>query len=467
MRFALPLLGATMLAAAATMPAFTGAALAQTKVPPSAETPNLPGKPATAVEADADDPAVWIHPTAREKSLVAAAVKDGGIRVYDLSARLVQTVLPARTDKGDGRINNVDVAYGLKFPGGRTADVVVATDRGLDVIRVFRIDGDAGKPLVEITAKPSRRAFPERPRDDGTGAIANPLDDQNTAYGLALWKRPNGEVLAVATQRGEPRLGLFRLEPKANGTVDVAYVRDFRFPVRFRGQDLRQENDDNPDKDWSPQFEGLVVDQRTGILYAGEEDVGLWRIDLGEECNRRHRCGSSGAAGPAAAGVPLKPFYTTRGAPGSPFRERSSHIARDVEGLTIYYGKADTGYLLASSQGQAHGDERAPEPPYDDTFAVFRLDGAATPRFLGSFRVGRSKDGAIDAVQESDGAEVISTELPGFPGGLFITQDGYDGDDFSGDVDSTNFKFVDWRAVADAFDPPLAITPGAYDPRRP
>lgn len=459
MRSASLLLAATVLTALAVpiggvAAAEPVAAAAPVKSPPTLETPNLPEAAAASTAAaaipagDADDPAVWLHPKTPADSLVVTAVKDGGIRVYDLRGRLVQRVLPRRTAHGAGRINNVDVAYGLAFPDGATADVAVASDRGLDVLRVFRIDGDA-TPLEEITAQPLRRAFKERPRADGTGAVANPLVDQETVYGLALWKKPDGEVLAAVTQRHQPRIGLFRLVPKADGTVATEYVRDFRFPVRFKGQDLRQENDDDPAKDWSPQFEGLVVDQRTGILYAGQEDVGIWRIDL------------------AAGDTPRRPFYTTRGADGSRFHEPESRIARDVEGLTIYYGDGDGGYLLASSQGQAHGDERAPDAPYDDSFAVFDLDGRAVPRYRGAFRIGAAPDGAIDAVQESDGAEVISWGLPGFPDGLFVTQDGYDGDDFSGDVDSTNFKYVDWGRIARAFQPRLDVSPGAYDPRDP
>ena len=29
-----------------------------------------------------------------------------------------------------------------------------------------------------------------------------------------------------------------------------------------------------------PQFEGVAVDQRSGVLYAAQEDVGLWRLQL-------------------------------------------------------------------------------------------------------------------------------------------------------------------------------------------
>ena len=136
-----------------------------------------------------------------------------------------------------------------------------------------------------------------------------------------------------------------------------------------------------------------------------------------------------------------------------------------MEGLTIYYGKDDSGYLIASSQGQGHGDDADPDPPYDDSFIVFDLHDREIPEYRGSFRV--VKKGKIDAVQESDGADVLGLGVPGFPNGLFVTQDGYDNDldGLSGAVDSSNFKFVDWADIAKSFDPPLAILPDVYDPR--
>ena len=413
-------------------------------VRPALETPGLPDN---AFESDADDPAIWVHRTRPARSLVVTAVKDGGMRIYDLEGALVQTIDPVTAAAGEGRINNVDVAYGLKVPGGGKIDVAVATDRALDVIRVYRLDPSAALPLTEITAFPTRRAFPLRLQVDGPGLEDNPLDDQNTAYGLALWHdlAPD-RLLAVVTQRGTPRLGVFMLTARADGKVVVELSRDFRFPGTHDGQDLRIENEDNPLRDWNPQFEGLVVDQRSGTLYAGHEDVGIWRVDL--------RNGTRAG----------RPFYETRGSKVSSFFEPGSAISRDVEGLCLYYGPGRTGYLIASSQGNAHGETPTPDAPYDDSFVVFELRAGA-PRLLGSFRV--RKNAGIDAVQESDGADMLSTALPGFAQGLFITQDGYKDDALAGDPEASNFKYVPWERIARSFNPPLQIAPGAWNPRRP
>lgn len=61
-----------------------------------------------------------------------------------------------------------------------------------------------------------------------------------------------------------------------------------------------------------------------------------------------------------------------------------------------------------------------------------------------------------------------------FPNGLLVVHDGSNepaeiGLDDGEEIQNfnTNFKFVDWANVANAFDTPLAIAPDAYDPRDP
>ncbi|WP_237153695.1 phytase [Oryzibacter oryziterrae] len=414
------------------------------EVAASVETPNLSEEDG---KADADDPSFWVDPADPAKTLVITAIKNGGIRVYDLKGTEVQKIKAEKTDAGKGRINNIDVVYGLKLADGSSIDVAVASDRGLDIIRVFKIDGSADKPLSEITDLSVGRAFPTRPDKAGGADQDNPLDDQMTVYGLTAWKAADGKVLAVGTQRTNPRVGVFELQPEADGKVAVKMVHDARVPFVFDGQDLTAESKDDPLSDWNPQFEGVTVDKVTGAVYAGQEDVGIWKLD------------------PATGLFGDKPLYTTRGSSKSVFNKPDSVITRDVEGLTVYYGKTAR-YLLASSQGGAHGEGGVADAPYDDSFAVFRIDDGF--KLLGSFRVAANAAAKIDAVQESDGADVIATALPGWPNGLFVTQDGYNDDlnGLSGEPKATNFKFVDWAAIANAFNPPLEINAGGYDPRK-
>ena len=403
------------------------------------ETPQLTE---TDADADADDPAFWINPADSAGTLVITAVKNGGIRVYDLKGMLVQSIAAEpETDAGNGRINNVDVVYGMTMVDGTQIDVAIASDRGLDVLRIYRID-PAG--LTEITDLSGGRAFPMKPDAAGGADLDNPLDDQMSIYGIAGWKDASGEVYAVVTQRTNPRLGIFTLTPTPDGKVTAKMLHDVRVPFAFMGQDLTVESDDDPLMDWNPQFEGVTIDRMTGMIYAGQEDVGIWRID-------------------AATGViEDAPLIATRGAATSPFTMPDSPIARDVEGLTVFYGTSKR-YLLASSQGGAHGATRAPDAPYDDSFVVFDITKGFD--YLGAFRMTASD--TRDAVQESDGADVMPMALPGFPNGVMVMQDGYDNDlnGMDGEVSSSNFKYVDWANVANSFIPPLETNP-TFDPRK-
>jgi myo-inositol-hexaphosphate 3-phosphohydrolase len=407
------------------------------EVAPTLQTPALTAEDH---DANADDPSIYVDAADSARSFVATAAKEGGIRVYGLDGKLRQSILCVE----DGRINNVDVVYGFPLADGTRADLVIASDRGLDIIRVYRIDAAAGEPLTEITDE--SRAFPQRPTADGKSVDDNPVDDQATVYGLTAWHDAVADTTwVVGTQRHQPVVGVFRLEARDGGKVGVVFDHDFRAPTTHMGQDLWQESEEDALKDFSPQFEGVVIDHSTGTIYAGQEDVGIWRVAV-------------------TGGDPVL-AYQTRGASSSSFFNPDSVITRDVEGLSIYYAADGTRYLLASSQGGAHGGPPVTQdPPYDDSFAVFGIGDDL--KLLGSFRVGTTAD--IDAVQESDGADVTSVALPNFPNGVFITQDGYAADltGLDGETESTNFKYVDWATIAATFDPPLQVTPSGWDPRK-
>lgn len=426
---------------------------------------------------DVDDPAIWVHPTDSGKSLVVAALKDGGLRVYDLAGQRVQQLPPGPlvTDmSGKSRFNNVDIIYGFKLDNNQVVDLAVVSDRGQDVVRFFQIEaGRAGMPLVDVTSATPQRVFPTAPKEGNERDAAQDdsvaVSKQRSAYGLAHYSEVGSDRhFVLVNQRKEARIVQLELVRETGGKVNTKSVagRDWRFAYRYKDQDLREESDVDASRDFSPQFEGMVVDQRTGVLYAGQECVGLWRVDL-----------RSGRADD-------KPFYETRGSgaeffmstpmPGNPpsqqrhpFFNPDSRISRDVEGLTIYYGPEGRGYLVASSQGRAHGE--APvfaAPPYDDSFGVFALDGTKLPRLLGGFRVNGNDSRKIDAVQECDGAEALAVALPGFPLGVFISQDGYDDDEnaLSGVPKKTNLKYTSFADIASQLE--LETMP-RFDPRHP
>ena len=430
-----------LVAACAGQPA--SAPLAMGSAMPTVSVPNEAGP-----ENDMDDPAIWIHPDRGQagRSLVVAAVKRGGLRVYDLQGKVVQSIAPERDGAGKARqrFNNVDVQY--EFPlAGRNVDIAVASDRIGDRLRVWRIDAGATSPLVDVTDPAMPRMFPTYPdpADRVRASLPNPDDGKRTAYGLGLYReRASGRYFALVTQAGEAVVSKWELIATPEGRVTARFAKQWRFPYVYKGQDLTHDEKGRPEKSFSPQFEGIAVDQQTGIAYAGQEDVGIWRIDLR---------GGRDEAEP-------RPFVETRAFdPASP-------IARDVEGLSIYYGRDGAGYLIASSQGAAHGKSPNPIPEIDDSFAVFSRDGGN--RYLGSFRLVADPARGIDGVQECDGADVTSVSLPGFPGGMLVTQDGYNGDQFTAAASSTNLKFTPWLAIARGF-PGKLSTDTNYDPRRP
>jgi 3-phytase len=426
------------------------ATLVATAVPTLAAPRSGPAEVSTRVEtpvlydderggnASGDDPAIWVHPDDSTRSLVITTAKEGGLRVYDVEASEVQALqaTPApREDGVPGRYNNVDIAYGLPV-GGEPTDVAVVSDRYNDQLRFFSIDPRgalASVPLREVTAS-------------GLDFLFNPdreaVDEEQTAYGVAVWQPRGGGSYAVVTQEGATTVATVRLDV-VGGTVGYSQIRRFDFPDRF---DLPDGTTWTPCEEPGvlPQLEGMSVDQRTDTLYATQEDVGLWRMQL-----------PLGASRPMLVdrvtdfGVPdefnpeteeCQPIDDSAGFGGS-------RLVADAEGVDIYYGPGRTGYVIVSSQG-------------DDTFAVYSTVGRNRP--LGSFTV--VGDG-IDDVDGSDGLAVTNRVVGDYRAGLLVTHDEPEsGPGVNDDRDPTNFSYVHWGEVADSLGL-LVNTQTGNDPR--
>ncbi|WP_102299727.1 phytase [Janthinobacterium sp. AD80] len=155
------------------------------------------------------------------------------------------------------------------------------------------------------------------------------------------------------------------------------------------------------------QPEGCVADDVNGRLFLGEETRGVWTT-------------SADAARPDALSMVLPV---------------GQHLAADVEGMAIYRqpgAKANTGYLIVSSQG-------------DSSYVV--LDAQTPYKVRGRFKVGFNLPAGIDGTSETDGLDVTSANLGGaYAQGMLVIQDGYkrlpDG--------PQNFKHVAWSDVARA-----------------
>ena len=301
-----------------------------------AETPPV----GTAREDAADDPAIWRNPSDPSASLVVGTDKKGGLYVYDLKGAQ-KSFLAAPG------LNNVDL---IDLADGRV--LVAASDRSdLATVKLFLalLDTATGRlaPAGRIVVGP------------GEG------------YGICMVKPAGAE-------------GIIAFSAPKSGTIYRTVIREAN--GAFTGTTITLAA-------VATQTEGCIADPRTNTLYIGEEDTGIWAIDMG-----------SGAKRMVAA-------------------VDNRMLVADVEGLAIAPEGEDGGFLVASSQG-------------DNAYAVFRLPGV-TP--VGRFRIAA---GTFGSVEETDGIELDSRDFgPDFPGGLFIAQDGVNA------PSAQNFKYARWDEV--------------------
>ena len=147
------------------------------------------------------------------------------------------------------------------------------------------------------------------------------------------------------------------------------------------------------------QSEGCAVDDRIARLYVAEEDVGLWRFG-------------------AKASDPTTPVKVAAA--------DGRNLVADAEGVAIAPEGEAGGYVLVSSQG-------------DNAYGVYRI---ADDSYVGRFRI---VDGTVDAVEETDGIDLVLGDFaPGFPGGLFVVQDGFHA------AGAQNFKLLAWDDIKTA-----------------
>lgn len=177
----------------------------------------------------ADDPAIWVHPTQPELSLIIGTQKQRGINVYDLSGKILQS-------RDDGRLNNVDLRYGFKL-GDERIDIVTASNRTTDSINIYKVDV-ATRTLVDVAE----------------GVVPTGMDDP---YGLCMYRSAKSGNYFVFIDDSEGVVKQWVLKDNGNGRVNVELVRELKL---------------------DSQVEGCVADDETGNLYIGEEDVGIWKF---------------------------------------------------------------------------------------------------------------------------------------------------------------------------------------------
>ncbi|MBD0379617.1 phytase [Paenibacillus sp. WST5] len=320
----------------------------------------------------ADDPAIWVDSMDPAKSKLIATNKAGGILVYDLDGKQLQSYKV-------GKMNNIDLRY--DFPlGGKKADIVAATNRTTNTIDVFSVSGDTGE-LTNIVDKPIKSSMGE-------------------VYGFSLYHSlKSGKFYAlVLGKKGE--FEQYELSDNGSGKVTGKLVREFRLAT---------------------QSEGMVADDEYGHIYIAEEDAAIWKYNAEPDGGNE-----------AIAQVDIAD---------------GRRLQDDIEGLTLYYGKDGSGYMIASSQGS-------------NSYAVYKREG--NNPYISNFTIADGDN--IDGTSETDGIDVLSFGLGAkYPNGIFVSQD--DANYENGKKLNQNFKIVGWEQIAKAIQPNLDMQ-NSVDPRK-
>jgi 3-phytase len=261
-----------------------------------------------------------------------------------------------------GQVNNVDLRDGVAMAsaGNGLPGVLVGASDRTDLTRghiaLFRLETSTAN-LLPLGRLP----------------VA-----QGEAYGFCLWRRSSDRMLFAFLVMKDGAVVQAQLD-LSGPTPSARVVRTVKL---------------------GSQAEGCAADDRTGLLYVAEEDVGVWLIDADPDS-------------PAVA----KPFAKVDG----------RQLFADAEGVAIAPTGADGGMLLVSSQG-------------DSAYAAYRLNGG---EFVGWFRI--EAGASIDGTSDTDGIDVALGDFgPAFPDGMLVVQDGNNA------PEAQNFKIVPWGEVSRA-----------------
>ncbi|TNE64378.1 MAG: phytase [Alphaproteobacteria bacterium] len=176
----------------------------------------------------ADDPAVWVNAKDPAKSLIIGTNKQGGLYSYGLDGAVHQYL-------EIGRVNNVDIRYGVKI-GGETMTLVTTTNRTSKSISVLKMD--------EATGLMS---------DVADGVQATGMSDP---YGMCMYQSAKTGKTYVFANDKDGETSQWELVEGAKGRVKINLVRQFEVGTTA---------------------EGCVADDETGAYYSNEEDVALWK----------------------------------------------------------------------------------------------------------------------------------------------------------------------------------------------
>ena len=315
---------------------------------------------------DQDDMCIWVHPDDPAQSTIIASDKDkSALFVYALDGSSLYSY-PLTMKPG-----NIDIIY--NFPlDGELIDVVGFNERATSNARFvfYKVDKQTG----ELTS---------------LGAPLTTVSWSNELYGFCLYKSPNNNEYYAFGCDESSMIQQYRLFDDGSGNLVMEHKRTM--------QNGSYTN-----------TEGMVADHEKGLLYAGNEEQGIYVYHADEDQTTEH--------------IRFLPVKTDT-------------LAADVEGLSIYYAANGKGYLIASSQGQNY-------------FSVFERDG--NNAFVRKF--------TITGVGDTDGIDVLNVPLNAtFPLGIFACH--------NGDVSPHPVNLVKWEDIADDISPDLMIDTAYWNPR--
>ncbi len=315
---------------------------------------------------DQDDMCLWLHPEDPAKSLIITADKDAWkLFVYNLQGEELGTYpLPHRP-------GNIDVVYNFSF-NGRLIDLVGFNTRSVNNARFgFYMINEATLELDSL-------GFP---RTDGWN---------DELYGCALYRSPVNQSFYAFGSDQSSRIQQYHFFDDGNGGIAVELKRSWQNGSAFFPT------------------EGMVADHENGLLYAANENEGIYVYDAEEDQPTGH-----------IRFLGLDP----------------GKLDDDVEGVAIYYAANGSGYLIASSQGENY-------------FSVF--ERAGDNAFVGTFQ--------INGVRDTDGIDVLSSTLDeNFPAGIFACHNDR--------LEPQHVELVSWEDISNDFEENLIIDTTYWNPR--
>lgn len=311
-------------------------------------TPNAETEPVASLSGEdaADDPAIWVNTNKPEKSLILGTNKKAGLYVYNLKGEKLQFI-------PSGLINNVDLRDNFSYKSKKVA-LVAASNRSINAISLYVINRKTG--ILSDT-------------------IANIYSGVDEVYGICMYHNHKTDQFFVIINGKGGEVEQWEISYKKTGLV-FKKVRDFSV---------------------STQPEGMVADDKTGMLFLGVENEGIFHTRLDTDSIHLEKIKGSDESNPA--------------------------ISYDIEGLSLFNYK-DSTYLIASIQGNF-------------SYALFST--GINSAYKGSFTIVDNK--LIDGVEETDGLDITTLNCgKTYPNGILVVQDGFNTK--NGKDENQNFKII-------------------------